>query len=101
MINMAVKQAYVGMDLDTSGGSLVTAIIAAIQEDNEGVVVEDYMVYKKVKVPGKLVLNRETVEEHLGADFDMDQVHMVMSSCFGFITDWDEEQLTIEWEDAE
>ena len=33
---MTVKQAYVGMDLDTSGGSIVTAIIAAIQEDNEG-----------------------------------------------------------------
>ena len=48
-----------------------------------------------------MVLKRETVEEHLGADFDMDQVHIVMSSCFGFITDWDEEQLIIEWEDAE
>jgi phenol hydroxylase P2 protein len=97
---MTVKQAYVGMDLDTSGGSIVTAIIAAIQEVNEGVIVEDYMVYKKVKAPGKMVLKRETVEEHLGADFEMDRVHMVMSSCFGFITDWDEEQLTIEWEDA-
>ncbi len=93
------QQAYVGMDLDTSGGSIVSAIIAAIQEDNEGVVVDDYMVYKKVKVPGKMVLKRETVEEHLGADFDMDQVHIVMSSCFGFITEWDEEQLTIEWEE--
>ncbi|WP_338473008.1 MmoB/DmpM family protein [Niallia sp. XMNu-256] len=96
---MSEQQAYVGMDLDTSGGSLVHAIIQAVQEDNEGVVVEDYMVYKKVKAPGKMILNRETVEEHLGADFDMDQVHIVMSSCFGFITDWDEEQLTIEWEE--
>ncbi len=69
------------MDLDTSGGSIVTAIIAAIQEDNEGVVVDDYMVYKKVKAPGKMILKRETVEEHLGADFDMDQVHIVMSSA--------------------
>jgi len=98
---MTVKQAYVGMDLDTSGGSVVTAIIAAIEEDNEGVIVEDFHVYKKVKAPGKMVLKRETVEEHLGADFEMDQVHLVMSSAFGFITDWDEEQLIIEWEDAE
>ena len=64
--------------------AIVTAIIAAIQEDNEGVVVDDFMVYKKVKAPGKMVLKRETVEEHLGADFDMDQVHIVMSSCFRF-----------------
>jgi phenol/toluene 2-monooxygenase (NADH) P2/A2 len=96
---MTIKQAYVGMDLDTSGGSIVTAMIAAIQEDNEDVIVEDFMVYKKVKAPGKMVLKRETVEEHLGADFEMDQVHIFMSSCFGFITDWDEEHLTIEWED--
>jgi phenol hydroxylase P2 protein len=101
MINMTVKQAYVGMDLDTSGGSMVDAIISAIQEDNEGVIVEDFMVYKKVKAPGRMVLKRETVEEHFGADFDMDRVHIVMSSAFGFITDWDEEQLIIEWEDAE
>jgi phenol/toluene 2-monooxygenase (NADH) P2/A2 len=98
---VTVKQAYVGIDLDTSGGNVATAIIAAIEEDNEGVVVEDFSVYKKVKVPGKLVLNRETVEEHLGADFEMDQIHLVMSSYFGFITDWDEEHLTIEWENAE
>ena len=42
MKTMTVKEAYVGMDLDTSGGSMVTAIISAIEEDNEGVIVEDY-----------------------------------------------------------
>ena len=41
------QKAYVGMDLDTSGGSIVTAIIAAIQEDNEGVVVDDFKFTKK------------------------------------------------------
>lgn len=97
---MSENIAYVGMDLDTSGGAIVTAIIAAIEEDNEGVLVDDFMVYKKVKAPNRMVLKRETVEEHLGADFDMDSVHIVMSSCFGFITDWDEEQLVIEWKDA-
>jgi phenol hydroxylase P2 protein len=97
---MSEQKAYVGMDLDTSGGAMVTAIIAAIEEDNEGVLVDDFMVYKKVKAPNKMVLKRETVEEHLGADFDMDSVHIVMSSCFGFITEWDEEQLIIQWEDA-
>ncbi len=97
---MSEKQAYVGMDLDTSMGSITNALIAAIEEDNEGVIVEDFAVYKKVKAPGKMVVNRETVEEHLGADFDMDQVHMAMSSCFGFIKDWDEEQLIIQWDEA-
>ena len=48
---MSVKEAYVGMDLDTSGGDIVRAIISAIEEDNEGVVVEDFSVFKKVKSP--------------------------------------------------
>jgi phenol hydroxylase P2 protein len=96
---MSEKEAFVGMDLDTTGGAIVTAIISAIEEDNEGVVVDDFMVYKKVKAPNRMILKRETVEEHLGADFDMDQVHIYMSSCFGFITDWDEEHLIIEWEE--
>ncbi|MBB6444134.1 MmoB/DmpM family protein [Bacillus benzoevorans] len=98
---MSEKQAYVGMDLDTSMGNITDALIAAIEEDNEGVIVEDFAVYKKVKAPGKMVVNRETVEEHLGADFDMDRVHMAMSSCFGFIKDWDEEQLIIQWDEEE
>ena len=53
---MSEKQAYVGMDLDTSMGSDHKAIIAAIEEDNEGVIVEDFTVYKKVKAPGKMVV---------------------------------------------
>lgn len=98
---MSEKQAYVGMDLDTSGGGVIDAIIAAIEEDNEGTLVDDYTVFKKVKVPNRLVLNRETVEEHLGQDFDMDQVHIFMSSYFGFINDWDEDRLIIQWDNAE
>lgn len=96
---MTVELAYVGMDLDTSGGEMVTAIIEAIKEDNEGVIVDDFSVFKKIKAPGKIVLKRENVEEHLGGDFEMDQVQLVMSSCFGFITEWDEDHLIIEWED--
>lgn len=98
---MKTKQAYVGMDLDTSGGSVVQAIIEAVEKDNEGTVVEDYMVYKKVKCPGQLVLRRETVEDCLGQDWEIDGLHLYMSSYFGFIKDWDEDQLIIHWENEE
>lgn len=98
---MTTKLAYVGMDLDTSGGEIVRAIIEAIQTDNEGVIVEDYVVHKKVKAPGQLVLRRETVEECLGDDWSMDGVHLYMSSYFGFIEDWDEDRLIISWENKE
>lgn len=98
---MTTKLAYVGMDLDTSGGDIVRAIIDAIQEDNAGVMVEDYAVYKKVKCPGRLVLRRETVEECLGRDWDMDGIQIYMASYFGFIEDWDEDHLIISWDNQE
>jgi len=98
---LSTKLAYVGMDLDTSGGDVVQAIIEAIERDNEGVVVEDYHVYKKVKAPHQLILKRETVEECLGRDWDMDGVHLFMASYFGFIHDWDEDQLIIQWDNKD
>lgn len=98
---MTTKQAYVGMDLSTSGGDIIRAIIEAIQVDNEGVLVEDYAVYKKVKAPGKIVLRRQTVEECLGSDWDMDGIHLYMTSYFGFIEDWDEDGLIISWDNKE
>lgn len=95
---METKAAYVGMDLDTSGGDVVEAIIEAVEKDNRGVVVEDFTVFKKVKAPGKLLLRRETVEECLGREWEMDSLQLFMSSYFGFISDWDEEQMIIHWE---
>jgi phenol/toluene 2-monooxygenase (NADH) P2/A2 len=98
---METKQAYVGMDLDTTGGEAVQAIIDAIKQDNKDAIVEDYMVYKKVKVPKQLVLYRQTVEDILGSDWEMDRIHIYMSSYFGFIKEWDEDQLIIHWENEE
>jgi phenol hydroxylase P2 protein len=98
---METKQAYVGMDLDTSGGEAVQAVIEAIKQDNKDVIVEDYMVYKKVKAPRQLVLRRETVEDILGSDWEIDRIHIYMSSYFGFIKEWDEDQLIIHWENEE
>lgn len=98
---METKEAYVGMDLDASGGDAIEAVIEAIRQDNEEVVVEDYSIYKKVKAPKEMILRRETVEECLGREWDMDDIHLYMSSYFGFIHDWDEDQLIIRWESEE
>lgn len=94
---MSEKVRYVGMDLDSSGGDAIHAIIEAIEEDNEGVIVEDYLTFKKVKVPNNMLVKRETVEACLGSEWNMDDIHLYMSSYFGFIEDWDEDQMIICW----
>lgn len=95
---MTVDQGqYVGMDLDKNGGPVVDAIVEAIQADNPGVELVDFNIYVKVKSPLKLLLRREKVEEALGRDWSMDELHVFMSSYFGFIEEWDEDHLVIRW----
>lgn len=91
------KASYVGVDLDTSGGDVVDAIIEAAIEDNEEVEVEDYITYKKVKAPAKLIIRKESVEEHLGREWSLDEIHLYMASYFGFIEDQDGEQIVLYW----
>lgn len=95
------KKGYVGIDLDKNGGEVTAAIVEAIRQDNQGVELNDFNVYVKVKAPGQMVIRRETVEEKLGRDWSMDELHIFMSSCFGFVEDWDEDHLLIRWNNAE
>jgi phenol hydroxylase P2 protein len=93
------KTAYVGLDLDSSGGDVVEAIITAAIEDNEGVEVEDYITFKKVKAPERLIIRKESVEEHLGRDWSLDELQIFMASYFGFIEEQDEDEaLLFYWE---
>ncbi|MDI3328643.1 MAG: MmoB/DmpM family protein [Alicyclobacillaceae bacterium] len=95
---MTVDQGqYVGMDLDKNGGPVVEAIIEAIRADNPEVELVDFNIYVKVKSPWKLLLRREKVEEYLGREWTMDELHVFMSSYFGFIDEWDEDHLVIRW----
>lgn len=92
---------YVGIDLDTSGGDVIKAIIAAAKDDNAGVEVDDFSTFIKLKAPNELIIKRENVEEHLGRDWSMDELHIYMASYFGFMEEMDEEQLIIRWNNVD
>lgn len=93
------KVAYVGIDLDSAGGDVVEAIIEAAIQDNQGVEVEDFSTYKKIKAPSKLIIRRETVEEKIGRDWSLDEIHLYMASCFGMIKeDEEDEAIVLYWE---
>lgn len=96
----ASGQRYVGVDLDKNGNEVVEAILQAVQEENPDVVVQDMLTYYKIKSPGTLQISRARVEEHLGRDWDLSQLQIYMSSYFGFIEEWDEEQMIIRWHEA-
>lgn len=92
---------YVGIDLDSSGGDVIEAIIEAARMENIGVEVDNFSTFIKLKAPNEMVIKRSLVEEHLGRDWSMDELHIYMASYFGFMEEMDEEQLVIRWNNIE
>jgi len=92
---------YVGIDLDSSGGDVIEALIEAAKEENTGVEVDNFSTFIKLKAPNQLIIKRNLVEEHLGRDWSMDELHIYMASYFGFMEEMDEEQLVIRWNNIE
>jgi phenol/toluene 2-monooxygenase (NADH) P2/A2 len=71
-------------------------IIEAIERDNPDAVVSRFPAMVKIDAPGRLVLKRETVEDIVGMDFDLQSFHVNLISLAGNI-DETEDELTLEW----
>jgi toluene monooxygenase system protein D len=65
----------------------VDAIIAAIVDDNPGqeITVADLRAYTRVSGDGELRLTRESIERHLGRDFEMRELEGLMAAFAGRI----------------
>jgi toluene monooxygenase system protein D len=65
-------------------GTVANAIIAAIQDLNQNVMVVDRGAYVRILVPRSCVLTRWAIEKHLGRAFRFPgELEMVMSSFKG------------------
>lgn len=72
------------------------AIIAAIVEDNPHAVVNELPAMVKIDAPKRLVVKRETVEEKMGREFDLQEIHVNLISLSGNI-DETEEEFVLAW----
>lgn len=71
-------------------------IIAAIEEDNPEAVVVTFPAMVKIDCPDRLVVNRETVEQKLGRDWDVQEMHLCLISLSGNI-DEEDDYFAVEW----
>ncbi len=71
-------------------------IIAAIVEDNPNTKVNEMPALVKIDCPGRLVIRRETVEEHIGREFDLRELQINMISLAGEV-DESEDEFVLEW----
>ncbi|HFB63943.1 MAG TPA: monooxygenase [Aeromonadales bacterium] len=73
-------------------------IIEAIIQDNPDAVVDRQPAMVRISAEGKLVVKRETVSELIGAEWDPQDIQLVMISFGGHVDD-DEDHFTIYWND--
>ncbi len=71
-------------------------IIEAIAEDNENAVVNETPGMVKIDCPKRLVIRRETIEEKLGQEFNLQDIHLSLISLSGNI-DEDEDEFVLHW----
>jgi len=71
-------------------------IIEAILQDNPDAVSNESPGMVKIDCPGRLVVRRETVEEKMGRDFDLQEMHINLISLGGNI-DEDDDEFVIAW----
>lgn len=72
-------------------------IIEAIEIDNPEAVVNREPAMIKINAQGLLVIRRETIEEQMGREFDMQELNINLITLSGNV-DEDEDALTLSWD---
>jgi len=71
-------------------------IVEAIEQDNPEATIIHMPAMVRVEAEGRLVVNRETVEEVMGRDWDVQELHLNLITLGGNV-DEDDDCLTLEW----
>ncbi|NMG73417.1 MmoB/DmpM family protein [Aromatoleum diolicum] len=71
-------------------------IIEAIEIDNPLAVVNRQPAMVKIDAPNRLVIRKETIEEQIGREFDLQELHINLITLGGNVTE-DEDSLTLSW----
>lgn len=65
-------------------------IIEAIEKDNPDATVNIYPAMVKIDCDGRLIINRKTVEEMLGREWDVQELHLILISMGGNVDEEDD-----------
>ena len=72
------------------------SIIQAILADNPHAIANEQPAMVKIDAEGALVVRRSTIEELIGRDFDLQELHINLISLTGHVDETDDE-LTLSW----
>jgi len=71
-------------------------IIESIEHDNPGVDVQYQPGMVRMERSGSIVVNRTTVEENIGREWDLQEMHLVLISLGGNVNE-DDDQFELSW----
>lgn len=72
-------------------------LISAVEADNPEVVISRIPGVVKLRAPGRLVINRDTVEARLGRSWETHEFQMAIVTLTGNVSTWDDDHIVISW----
>lgn len=87
VIERPLQPVFIALQL----GDLARSIAEAIVADNPTATVTDYPAMVKIEALGRLVIRRTSVEERIGRDWDLQELHLSLISLSGSIDETDDE----------
>ena len=72
-------------------------LINAIEADNPDLVINHFPGVSTLQAPGRLLINRESVEAQLGRTWETHEFQMAIITLSGNISEWDEDRIVISW----
>ncbi|QTD45375.1 MmoB/DmpM family protein [Ottowia testudinis] len=82
-----MSNVFIALQKNEETRSIVNAIVA----DNPGAIVNEQPAMVKIDVPDRLVIKKSTVEEEMGRDFDLQELHINLITLTGHIDETDDE----------
>lgn len=86
----------VGIDVQESDDNRM--LVNAIAADNPDMTVKPLPGLLKLSAPGRIEINRETVEDHLGRDWETGEFQLAIVTYTGNFAEWDDDQIIVAWD---
>lgn len=72
------------------------SIVDAIMADNPEATIDEQPAMVRIVAPGRLVVKRESIEDRIGRDFDLQELQLHLITMSGHVDETDDE-FTLAW----
>ena len=86
----------VGIDIQDAEEN--RGLVDAIKADNSELTIRHLPGLLKLQSAGRIVINRETVEQQIGREWDTGEFQLAIVSYAGNFSEWDDDQIIVSWE---